>query len=342
MSPCFFLAAANRLSVVIKKILTVLFGLVFGLVIAEVLVRLVKPAPTVYGISVTSDNGDHALSLNRDLIYVPKPNTGEFNGKGYRGREYPFERTPGKKRIVLIGDSVLEGLGVTESERFSEILQRRAGTSVEIINLGVRGYNLAQEFAYLKEAGLRYKPDLVAFCTTFNDVEIESGEIQWLSKLLEKQQTDAFFKSYYRDRTRRRERLMKSHLFRWVFLLTSGRKSKESGGDKDFINTIYYRLGETDINGILDGFLALAAEHGFIPAFVFLPLPAETKSADLESIREFVRKKDIASIDIFEEVREGRAGAESESLFLDICHLTPYGHLVVADALKAGLLPLLR
>ena len=101
----------------IKKLLTIVLGIVVGLVAAEFLVRLVKPAPTVYGISVTSDNGDHVLSLNKALIYVPKPNTGEFNAKGYRGREYPFERQPGKKRIVLIGDSVLEGLGVAENER---------------------------------------------------------------------------------------------------------------------------------------------------------------------------------------------------------------------------------
>ena len=325
----------------LKKILLILLGILAGLIAAEFLVRLIKPAPTIYPISITSDNGDHALSMNRKLIYVPKPNTGEFNAQGYRGREFPFGRVLGKKRLVFLGDFVLEGLGVKAEERFTDLLMDRLGDGLEIINLGVRGYNPAQELEYFKEFGLRYKPDLAFFCVTFNDLDIDSGEILWLRDMLEKQGKDAYFKAFYKKKSRLHELLMKSHIYRYLCLLTSGAgKQKPKGKGKDFYQTVYYRLTDNEINAILETITGLGKSHRFLPVFVILPMPSRAKY--LAALRDMVRAKNIKVIDLFEFARKHYDDQDRQKLFLDFCHLNLYGHRVVADVLAAEIPPLLR
>ena len=324
----------------VKKILLILLGILAGLVAAEFLMRLIKPAPTIYPISVTADNGDHALSMNRKLIYVPKPNTGEFNAKGYRGKEFSYDRVPGKKRLVFMGDSVLEGLGVKAEERFTDLLMSRLGDNYEIINLGVRGYNLAQEFEYFKEFGLRYKPDAVLFCVTFNDLDIDAGEIHWLKDILEKQGKDAFFKAFYQKKSKLHEILLKSHIYRYLYLIASGGKKKPKESGKDFFQSVYYRLTDDEINGILDAIIALGQKNRCTPAFVVMPMP--TRAKYLVALREMVRAKNIRVIDLFEFARKNYSDQDRHKLFLDFCHLNLYGHRIMADVLAGEIVPLIR
>jgi lysophospholipase L1-like esterase len=324
----------------LKKIALAVLGLVVGLVAAELLVRVVKPAPTVYPISVTSENGDHALSLNRTLIYVPKPDTGEFNAKGYRGREFPYERVPGKKRLVFIGDSVLEGLGVKSEERFTDLLAQRLGDGCEIINLGVRGYNLAQEAEYFKQFGLRYKPDAVLFCITYNDLDLAAGEIYGLKDALQAQGKESFFNAFYRKRGRLPGWLLKSHIFRHFYLIAAGRAKAAGAARKNFYESVYYRLTDEEINGILDDVIALGEKHRFLPVFVALPMPTQAKY--LTALRDLVRSKNIGLIDLFEWARARYGEADRKAFFLDACHLNPAGHRAVADALAAEIPALLR
>jgi hypothetical protein len=87
------------------------------------------------------------------------------NRRGYRGREHPYERTPGRKRVVVLGDSISFGEGVADERTFSALLEERL-PGLEVVNLAVGGYGSDQALIRLEEEGLRYRPDVVVlgFC----------------------------------------------------------------------------------------------------------------------------------------------------------------------------------
>jgi len=97
----------------------------------------------------------------------------KHNNKGMRcSKEITYEKPPGVKRIILIGDSFFWGFGVSNSEVVSEVLQQMVGNKIEIINGAVTGYGTDQELLWLINEGIKYKPDLV-ICGFFpaNDLE---------------------------------------------------------------------------------------------------------------------------------------------------------------------------
>lgn len=83
------------------------------------------------------------------------------NSGGLRGKEADIRKRPGVKRILFIGDSFFWGYGVENNEVLTEVLQRAAGSSVEVLNGAVTGYGTDQELLWLKNVGLHYQPDIV-------------------------------------------------------------------------------------------------------------------------------------------------------------------------------------
>lgn len=88
-----------------------------------------------------------------------------FNSKGLRDVEHNYEKNDDVFRIVILGDSFMEAYQVPLEKSFPRLLEKtlneKFAKKVEVINLGVGGYGTAQEYLYLKEEGLRYKPDLI-------------------------------------------------------------------------------------------------------------------------------------------------------------------------------------
>lgn len=83
-----------------------------------------------------------------------------INRLGYRGREYSAARTPGRTRIVMLGDSITFGYGVRDPETFSVVIETME-PGLEVVNLGVQGYGTDQELLKLEREGLAYAPDVV-------------------------------------------------------------------------------------------------------------------------------------------------------------------------------------
>jgi hypothetical protein len=91
------------------------------------------------------------------------------NSKGLRGTtHYEYARTPGKQRILVLGDSFTFGTGVSDDETYSHYLES-ALPNTEVLNLGVQGYGQDQMLLYLKEEGLKYHPDIVILGFAFMD-----------------------------------------------------------------------------------------------------------------------------------------------------------------------------
>jgi len=142
--------------------------------------------------TVRSRRGDLSLgdiirrSDSRDLLYELRTGLrGRFmgvpvkiNAHGFRGRDVADRPAPDRLRIVAIGDSMAFGWGVPEQDTFLSYMARRfrrehtAGPRLEIVNLGVPGYNTHQEVAAFATKGLAFHPDLVVVYLCGNDDQL--------------------------------------------------------------------------------------------------------------------------------------------------------------------------
>jgi len=96
------------------------------------------------------------------------------NSRGFRGREIAPRKTPSRFRMLFLGDSVTFGVGVEDDEVFTELVAAESGDggrAIEVVNLGVPGYNLHQECALLEEQIDLWNPDVVALTLGPNDAE---------------------------------------------------------------------------------------------------------------------------------------------------------------------------
>ena len=112
------------------------------------------------------------------LVYRPKGNLDirdprfnnvrhVTNSLGFNDREYPFEREPHTRRVLILGDSMARALGVESGQGFEPQLEaslnERARTPAiqkfELVNMGVSGYRLTQIVDLALLDGPKYRPD---------------------------------------------------------------------------------------------------------------------------------------------------------------------------------------
>jgi hypothetical protein len=161
--------------------LFVLLGTVVALALGEVAIRILAPDR-----SASELRGLHRFRPDLPWIYELRPGaegrlgeTGDalyrINADGLRGSIYARPKPPGVLRVVLMGDSVSFGYGVEEAEAYPQRLERMLSelvpdAQVEVVNLGVGGYNAFNEAELLKIVGLSYEPDLVLVQFCINDL----------------------------------------------------------------------------------------------------------------------------------------------------------------------------
>ncbi|HYE87123.1 MAG TPA: GDSL-type esterase/lipase family protein [Vicinamibacterales bacterium] len=99
-----------------------------------------------------------------------------INALGFRdARDYSLDKSPNTFRILVFGDSVTFGHGALSETTYPYLLEQRLkqwrpDIDWQVWNLGVPGYNTAQELKYLQRVGPRYRPDLVIIGFFENDL----------------------------------------------------------------------------------------------------------------------------------------------------------------------------
>jgi lysophospholipase L1-like esterase len=139
----------------------------------------------------------HVRSANPRLVYENRPNARvavvrggreiviETNSSGFRGDEFTREKPPGVYRIAVVGDSVTIGLFFERREIYPDLAERilNAGAPdrcrYQVYNLGVTGYNAAQEAELIRTRALLFDPDLIAVGYVFNDDELGQDAGLW-------------------------------------------------------------------------------------------------------------------------------------------------------------------
>ena len=294
-----------------------------GLIIVEVLSSIFLPAPIFYKINVTALNREYRLSPNKILIYEPNPGGGEFNKYGYRGKEFTYKRNE-KRRIVFIGDSVVEGIGVKPRERFTESLNNKLGNGFEVINLGVSGYSFLQEFEYLKEKGLKFLPDYVFWGICQNDFNTSSLELGHIGKKIQNIDRGDFYNYYYTNVNKLEDVLLSFNTYKYIKYFLS-QNSKPNLRDK--IN--YDDLRKSEMANLLKKLRIMSNKYNFKIVFILLPIRRLSElPIKISELEDLIKKENFIYLDLNNQI---------EGAWIDHVHLNPEGHKIVADMLYANI-----
>jgi lysophospholipase L1-like esterase len=169
----------------------------FALAIAVILLvgqegcfRLMFPLPEVTGFNrvryqllARGDARSRAL-MERGLVYdrirfESEPDgfseVHQLNLYGFRGGDFAIAPPGDRRRILIIGDSMVEGHGAPESQTFPRAFAQRLardGDSAEVINLGVVGATLHHSVPLARDAIALLKPTDVIFVISANDLPV--------------------------------------------------------------------------------------------------------------------------------------------------------------------------
>ena len=92
-----------------------------------------------------------------------------INAEGLRDVEHAYAKSPGTRRLLLLGDSFGWAAGVEQDRGVAAVLGALC-PGLEVINASVSGYSTDQEYLYWREEGHRYEPDLVLVLFHENDI----------------------------------------------------------------------------------------------------------------------------------------------------------------------------
>ncbi len=157
-------------------------------VLGELAFRVIAPAPPILRIQPNKSQSAIRLSENPLLGYEYKtsyraasePNNHDnysyTNAHGLRDIERSEHKAAGVQRILLLGDSVVAGQGIsniddTISRQLEFSLNRNRSAQIEVLNFGTVGYNTVAEAELLRVKGIKFNPDLVLHLFVYNDYE---------------------------------------------------------------------------------------------------------------------------------------------------------------------------
>ncbi len=127
-----------------KKILLSLAATVIALIASEIGLRILEPELSMY-----QEGGNSVYRLKPGYRNASR----EINSLGFRNPEFGIQKTPGKKRILFIGDSFTFGATPSAQSfpRQFEAMSGEGGDGCEAINAGVPGYSTVHEYYFLKD-----------------------------------------------------------------------------------------------------------------------------------------------------------------------------------------------
>jgi lysophospholipase L1-like esterase len=259
----------------------------------------------------------------------------QSNAEGFRDRDFMIERPAGTVRIVVLGDSVAEGLGVPVEQRFSALLEeelnRKPGAPHQVLNFARAGYSTLDEAEVLKSAVLRYTPQHVVLQVCFNDVEENERKLRSAPAIERPAGTTppgvrAFFQT---------------HSSLYLFLAERYNGLLLSRGIPNRLLNQVLKMNEADLQDtemLLGRMAALCREQGIELTVAYVPLDAEVRVASEGAASQFesliakaCKRVGVGFVPTLKRLRD----ATDCQAHIDDCHLSPCGHRVVAQTLAA-------
>jgi lysophospholipase L1-like esterase len=267
--------------------------------------------------------------------YDPDHRGFAINSAGFRDYERQIPKPENHKRIIFLGDSTTAGNGVAElSQVFTAKLEEKLNGSstdgrIEVLNLGVGGYQTLQEVETLREKGLKYEPDLVYLVFCLNDffMDADGGVYDRLKErasgspqivrgglhLLLKHSRLAFA-LYHRLGLARTQHLSNRE---YVKRVLGGRNNVEVG---------FELLSQLKQNHSLKVVILI------LPEFLNT-IDRYKRYADHEKVKQIARQ--VGHLPVVDLVGEFAKKSKNLADFsFDGCHLNEFGHKTLAEVLK--------
>lgn len=341
------------------KIMLVISGLMAGVVLAEILLAFFYPqkqADILIGTpffgrfdpEIGWANKENARGFHR-------PNSGEpgghieINQKGLRGKEFPYERVPGNKRLLVLGDSNTFGYGLEESETYPFMLGKMLGEGHEVINAAVIGYGIDQEYLFFRREGVKYSPDVVIVGFSAGDIfdstcsmrfgvhkpffRLEEGRLRLLNSPVPEKVS---IKALLERRSPATKFLFRaSHLFRFLFYRFTDPDEVINVHEQEMNNLEGMRVSERIILEIRN----ICEKAGCRPVFLVIPQQdwleaAERQGGDIirrghDAAVRVLREADVPYIDLWEPFRANyRNGLFQKG---DPVHTNARGNRLIAE-----------
>jgi len=133
----------------------------------ELLLRVVcQPDPLLKFIMRLVDIKSSQFELDDEMGYRPILGKGlKYSEEGIFGGQ-PTEKTPGKTRILFIGDSV-----TARGKIIRALTSEYKENFLEVLNAGVEGFNVIQEVKFYRRYNKLVHPDIVVLTLHNNDLE---------------------------------------------------------------------------------------------------------------------------------------------------------------------------
>lgn len=307
---------------------------------AEFLVRFLRPEwqpPPVRGVPFLRPDSRLGWRLRegwRGPFSLPHRTTQVvISAQGLRDDTYAPLPAPGRRRVLLLGDSMAWGFGVEKQESFDTLLESRF-PDLDVVNDSVPGYGTDQELLILEEQGLSFHPDLVLLLFHPNDLlnntwprqygypkpvfRIDGGDLR-----LENVPVPGGPLYELGTRTLRRS----------FILHEIWKRAMEPTQDLHASPKLAWDVTER----LLVRMRGVATKSGAGFAVITFPWGDDTTNRMLARVDEIIDRNGITRIDL----APALAGRVASLLDPATQHWTPEGHRVVADALAPALSDLL-
>lgn len=173
---------ANLLLAIASTVAAVVFtGTALWYLRPEIIWRMTGKEPTpARSYRVPHPIYHHALLPNTRAYTINKETRRELiefttNSLGLRDPERAIPKPHGIFRILMLGDSFIEGGSVAREATVCAVLEKtlggKSGVPIEVVNAGSASYSPLVEYLFLKHNCLRLEPDLVVLNLDMSDIQ---------------------------------------------------------------------------------------------------------------------------------------------------------------------------
>ena len=160
----------------LSNVFVSVFSIAITFMVIEVALRIVIPKDIVSSQPLLISQSTYNLNffdLNPNTSGTIYGKNFRINSSGFRGEEFDQKAPIKNNRIAVMGDSIAFGYGVSDDETFPYLLEkvlRKDKHNDEVLNFGVWGYNYKNYFPTLSKKIFLFKPNVLLWQLSMNDV----------------------------------------------------------------------------------------------------------------------------------------------------------------------------
>jgi hypothetical protein len=167
------------------RLFAIAAGVLFAVLVAEVAARVFFPPTTTIRYTIQRNSGYFSAKLNPDSPLLYTFSGFETDGKSYlklhypdnRLRKFTFRKPAGTFRVVAVGDSLTEEWNLPGFINYTDFLRTAIKKElprrkVEVLPLGVGGYNTWQEMHFYRDNWQPIQTDVLLLECCPNDADV--------------------------------------------------------------------------------------------------------------------------------------------------------------------------